>query len=91
MMTDIVRKDLGFLVEVSESEEVEDVFYGHGKKDIIIDRVGSYFVIGSSEEDVEDRMRKLLPDPSPKEYKFLIKQAGQGINGVYSIETAKAS
>ena len=74
----------GFYVKVCRSFMFDHYSFDPGERDIGWSKIGEYFVLDGTRDDVAARIRKLLPDPSPDEYRFEIRQAGE-VGGVYFI------
>ena len=82
-MGDKNSKDLGFLIEVYEEYEVECAPPYDDQSDTHLSKVGNYFMVDTSKENVEARIRKHVP--SSDKYKINIRQVEREIDDIYSL------
>lgn len=79
------KPDLGFLVEVYEPYEYSPAPPYDNEKETGWQKIGNYFVIDKTKENVEARIREHLPDPSPNKYIINIGEVEKEIEGIYSL------
>ena len=73
----------GFLAEIFEEYEYSLAPPYDDEKETAYNKVGNFFTIDENKENVEARIKKLLP--TSKQYKIDIREVEKEIDGIYSL------